>query len=315
MLASASHAPLPQRRGEPKTRPADIGYDKSFRGKRKQDARDTDAGETSTLDRILRSLNDVKSEVGGFRKLLLDNGLMPEDPTPSTKQRQNAAAGKENGQEPKPRAQRQEKCAAAATKAKNKDKTSKQAPPFVPVKQDLSSDSDSEAEECAAIASVKKAPPRVDYRAMNAQFCNDMQYGGWHKNQSANEDEVRFSALASMCLADDDLAGSQLCPGTPSSLPRDKVVVNPLSLYSSFLGFQAQHASSGHDKIIISALRNFQDDEPKEREEHSSPSLFDKVILQPTEAEADNEPEVETTPPFKEGDSQQSSQACFRHTS
>jgi hypothetical protein len=101
---------------------------------------------------------------------------------------------------------------------------------------------------------------------MNAQFCNDMQYGGWHKTQSANEDEVRFSALASMCLADDDLAGSQLCPGTPSSLPRDKVVVNPLSLYSSFLGFQAQHASSGHDKIIISALRNFHDDKPKETE-------------------------------------------------
>ena len=117
MLASFSHAPLPQRRGEPKTRPADIGYDKSFRGKRKQDARDTDAGETSTLDRILRSLNDVKSEVGGFRK--------PEDPTPSTKQRQNAAAGKENRQEPKPRAQRQEKCAAAATKAKTKEKTSR----------------------------------------------------------------------------------------------------------------------------------------------------------------------------------------------
>ena len=67
MLASASHAPLPQRRGELKTRPADIEYDKSFRGKRKQDARDTDAGEISTLDRILRSLNDVKSEVGGFR--------------------------------------------------------------------------------------------------------------------------------------------------------------------------------------------------------------------------------------------------------
>jgi hypothetical protein len=134
---------------------------------------------------------------------------------------------------------------------------------------------------------------------MNAQFCNDMQYGGWRKNQSANEDEVRFSALASMCLADEDLVGSQLCPGTPSSPPRDKVVINPLSLYSSFLGFQAQHASSGHDQIIISALRNFQDDEPKEREEHSSPSFFDKGILQPIEAEADNEPEVETTPPVK----------------
>ncbi len=78
-----------------------------------------------------------------------------------------------------------------------------------------------------------------------------MQYAGWNKSQSANEDEVRFSALASMCLADDNLAESQLCPGTPSSLPRDGVVTNPLSLYSSFVAFQAQHASSEHDKIII----------------------------------------------------------------
>jgi hypothetical protein len=58
-----------------------------------------------------------------------------------------------------------------------------------------------------------------------------------------------------MCLADDDLAGSQLSPGTPSSLSRDKMVSNPLSLYSSFLALQ-------DDKIIISALRNFQDDTP-----------------------------------------------------
>ncbi len=36
MLASLSHAPLPQRRSDPKTRPADIGYDKSLRGKVRQ---------------------------------------------------------------------------------------------------------------------------------------------------------------------------------------------------------------------------------------------------------------------------------------
>jgi hypothetical protein len=76
--------------------------------KRKQDAREIDTGEISTLDRILRSLNNVKSEVGGFRKLLLDHGFTQEDPTPSTKQRRYAAACKENGQEPKPRFQRQE---------------------------------------------------------------------------------------------------------------------------------------------------------------------------------------------------------------
>jgi hypothetical protein len=70
--------------------------------------------------------------------------------------RHYAAAGKENGQEPKPRARRQEKCAAAATKAKNKDKSSKQAPPFVPVRQDVSTDSDSEAEECAVLHRSRK---------------------------------------------------------------------------------------------------------------------------------------------------------------
>ncbi len=92
---------------------------------------------------------------------------------------------------PKPRFQRQEKCAAAATKAKTKDKTSRQAQPFVPVRQELSSDCGSEDEECANMASVKKAPTQlIDCRARNTQFCDDMRYGGWNKSQSANEDEV-----------------------------------------------------------------------------------------------------------------------------
>ncbi len=106
-----------------------------------------------------------------------------------------------------------------------------------------------------------------------------MQYCGWNKSQSASEDEVQFSALASMCLADDDLAGS---PVTPSSLPSDKMVSNLLSLYSSFLAFQAQHALSGHDKIIISARRNFQDDKPEEKQEQPLPSFFDNGILRPS---------------------------------
>jgi hypothetical protein len=53
LIAIASHALQPQRHNEPKTRPADLGNDKSHRGKRKQDARDTNAGEISTLDRFL----------------------------------------------------------------------------------------------------------------------------------------------------------------------------------------------------------------------------------------------------------------------
>ncbi len=152
------------------------------------------------------------------------------------------------------------------------------------------------------MASVKKAPPRVDYRAMNAQFCDDMQYCGWNKSQSANEDEVLFSTLAFMCLAGDDLAGSQLCPGAPSSLPRDKMVSNPLSLYPSFLAFQAQHASSGHDKIIILALRNFQDDILEENKVQPLPSFFDIGIHQPHE----------TTPPVKRLTRSKSRLAAFR---
>jgi hypothetical protein len=63
----------------------------------------------------------------------------------STKKRQYASAGKENGQEPMPRFQRQEKCAAAATKAKTKEKTSRPSKSFVPVRQERSSEGHCEA--------------------------------------------------------------------------------------------------------------------------------------------------------------------------
>jgi hypothetical protein len=36
----------------------------------------------------------------------------------------------------------------------------------------------------------------------------------------------------------------------PTSLPHDKVMSNQLSVYSSFLALQAQHASSGHDQCL-----------------------------------------------------------------
>ncbi len=52
-------------------------------------------------------------------------------------------------------------------------------------------------------------------------------------------------------------------------------MIRGASLYSSFLAFQAQHASSGHDKIIISAHRNFQDGIPEENKEQPLPSFFD----------------------------------------
>jgi hypothetical protein len=85
---------------------------------------------------------------------------------------------------------------------------------------------------------------------MNAHNCNNTQYSGWSKPQSANGDVARYSSLAFMCLVEDDLVGSQLSPGTRTSLPRDKLVGKSLSLYSSLLALQAQHASSEHDTII-----------------------------------------------------------------
>ena len=108
---------------------------------------------------------------------------------------------------------------------------------------------------------IQPRPPiRVDYRAMNAHCRKDTRKGDWTKIQPANGIEVRTSALASMCLADDDLAGSQLCSGMPTSPPQDRMMTNPLSLYASFLGFQAQQAESGHDEAIISALRETLED-------------------------------------------------------
>ncbi len=52
--------------------------------------------------------------------------------------------------------------------------------------------------------------------------------GDWNIHQLANGDEVRFSVLAFKCLADDDLAVSQLGPGTPTSLPQVQVLINVL---------------------------------------------------------------------------------------
>jgi hypothetical protein len=133
---------------------------------------------------------------------------------------------------------------------------------------------------------------------MNAHFCNVTQYGNWSSAQSADGDGVRYSNLAFMCFAEDALVGSQLSLGTPASLPRDQVVGNPLSLYSSYLAPQAQHTPSAHDETIIPGLKNIQDDKPKEKEEQPLPSLFDSGFLQPFEVGAGNELEPKTSPPM-----------------
>ncbi len=76
------------------------------------------------------------------------------------------------------------------------------------------------------------------------------------------------------------------------------MVGNPLSLYTSYLAPQAQHAPSAHDETIIPALKNIQDDKPKEKEEQPLPSLFDSGTLQPFEVGASNELEPKTSPPM-----------------
>ena len=127
----------------------------------------------------------------------------------------------------------------------------------------------------------------------------DTRKGDWNKTQPANGIEVRTSALASMCLADDDLAGSQPCSGMPTNPPQDRMTTNPLSLNASFLGFQAQQAESGYDEAIISALRETLEDQPMEEEEAiPSPS---SVVPAPTLAVGtDNETSVpKTSPPPK----------------
>ena len=198
----------------------------------------------------------------------------------------------------KPRTQRPGKSADEATKDKGKDNMSGPTPSYQPVRQELPCDSDSEGVR-AVISAVKYPQPRTDHRTMNAHFCNVTQYGDWSSAQSANGDGVvSYPNLAFTCLAEDTLVGSQLSLGTPASLPCDQVVGNPLSLYSSYLAPQAQHAPSAHDETIIPALKNIQDDKPKEKEEQPLPSLFDSGILQPFEVGAGNELEPKTSPPM-----------------
>ena len=281
------------RRSEPKDQPNDAESTRTGKAKRRYDY---EQGEPEPWERVLRAVNDLKSEVGGFRKLLVEHGIMHDDPP--RRPTQPRAAGKENVKEQRSKGQRPEKFAGTAGKGKGKGKDkSGHAPSYLPLRQELQSDSGSE-DGYASMAVVQSRPQiRVDYRAMNAHCRKDTRKGDWTKTQPANGIEVRTSALASMCLADDDLTGSQLCPGMPASPPQDRMTTNPLSLYASFLGFQAQQAESGYDEAIISALRETLDDQPMEEEEAiPSPS---PVVPAPTlTVGTDNETSVPKTSPL-----------------
>ena len=106
---------------------------------------------------------------------------------------------------------------------------------------------------------------------------------------------MRFSALAFKCLADDDLTGSQLCPGTPTSLPQDQVLINSLSPHSSFLAPQAQHAARGYDKVTIPVLRESQIDMLIEEVEDYVPSPSPIELAQPPKAGTDYESASKTS--------------------
>jgi hypothetical protein len=169
---------------------------------------------------------------------------------------------------------------AQQPKGKGKNNKSGLAPSYLPVRQELQSDSESQ-EGYASIAVVQQRPlQRTDYRALNAHCRKDTRKDYWTKAQPVNGVEVRTSALASMCLADDDIVGNQLCPGTPTSYPQDQMTTNPPSLYARFLGFQAQHAETGYNEALISALRETQCDQPMEEEEAIIPSQSPVLLTQ-----------------------------------
>ncbi len=114
--------------------------------------------------------------------------------------------------------------------------------------------------------------------------------------------------LASMCLVDDDLVGSKLCPGTPTSYLQDRMTTNSLSLYASFLGLQAQHAETGYNEVLISALRETQCDQLMEDE--ASPSPVE--LTQPFAVGPNNEtPAPKTSLPSRRKTRSESSMAGY----
>jgi hypothetical protein len=66
-----------QRRSERKDQPIETESNKPYKLKRKYDY---EQGEPKPWDRMLRAVNDRKSEVGCLRKLLIERGIMYVDP-------------------------------------------------------------------------------------------------------------------------------------------------------------------------------------------------------------------------------------------
>ena len=288
--AATSHGNTYHRRNEQQDHQHDQ-ESKTYKGKRKQDSRDASSEEQARWDKMFKMQNDFMAQLGGFRKILADNNLKEKPPVPSTKP---PKTGKENGQEQNSGDQKSAKFAGTASKGKaNK---SKFAPSYLPVRQETNSESEPEEEQSASLASVKKIPKRIDYRAMNAHYCNAAQDGSWSKPQLADGDSLRYSRIASMCLDDDDLVGNHLTSEGPPSSPQDPMMSNPLSLYASFLAFQEQHPKSGCERLIISALRNSSDDKLDGKMGDPSPLLSLSELPYSIREVSDNEPEPQPSP-------------------
>ena len=103
---------------------------------------------------------------------------------PPRRPTQPRAAGKENVKEQRSKGQRPEKFAGTAGKGKGKGKDkSGHAPSYLPLRQELQSDSGSE-DGYASIAMIQPRPPIwVDYRAMNVHCRKDTRKGDWTKTQ------------------------------------------------------------------------------------------------------------------------------------
>jgi hypothetical protein len=289
--AVMSHGPTFHRRGEQTERQPEPENHKTYKAKCKQESQSDDA----PWERVLRAINDFKSDLGGLRKSVNEHGVKIEALT-QAKQRN---AGKENVKEQNSGDQKQGKFAGAAVKGKGKGKgkQTKVAPPYKPTIQEVRSDSESEEEISAYIASAMKAPVKpFGYRAMHAQNCIDTQEGSWNKSQPTLGATVRTSAFASMCLADDDLVGDQHSSGGLVSSSQVTMTSKPLSLFSRLAAMSAQQAEPGYAEAIISALRNNEDVKLAEAKKNI-PSLAPSSELPYVIREvSDNEVQTESTP-------------------
>ena len=89
---------------------------------------------------------------------------------------------------PGSRLQRPREFADTATKDKAKDKEPRPAPSYLPVRQELPFDSDSEGAS-ATIAWVRKHPqPWTNYQPILARYGIDTWNGDWNIHEPANVD-------------------------------------------------------------------------------------------------------------------------------